>query len=87
MYQHIHDYILSCTTCHLIKRDIHPKKIKMHPLPVQDVFSRWLMDILSGLPESKLGHRHILLMIDNFSHWCECVPLQTQDAVQVAKAL
>jgi hypothetical protein len=87
MYQHIHDYILSCTTCQLIKRDTHPKKIKMHPLPVQDVFSRWLVDILSGLPESKLGHRHILLMIDNFSHWCECVPLQTQHAVQVAKAL
>jgi hypothetical protein len=43
-------------------------KIKMHPLPFQDVFSRWSMDILSGLP--KLGHRHILLMIDNFSRWC-----------------
>jgi len=69
------------------KKRYTSKENKNAPSSTSDVFPRLSMDILSGLPESKLGHRHILLMIDNFSHWCECVPLQTQDALQVAKAL
>lgn len=57
----------------------------MHPLPIHDVLSRWHMDILAGLPKTKEGYQYILLMIDSFSHWCECVPLQPQDAAHVAK--
>ena len=63
------------------------KRTTMHPLPVQDVFARWHMDILSGLPKTKDGYQYILLLIDSFSHWCECVPLTSQDSVNVAKVL
>jgi hypothetical protein len=59
----------------------------MHPLPIQDVFSSWHMDILAGLPKAKDGYQYILLMIDSFSHWCECVPLQSHDTGHVAKVL
>jgi cleavage and polyadenylation specificity factor subunit 1 len=45
------------------------------------------MDILSGLPKTKDGYQYILLLIDSFSHWCECVPLTSQDSVNVAKVL
>jgi hypothetical protein len=48
MYQHIYDYIISCKTWQIIKRNTHVKRTTMHPLPVQDVFARWHMDILSG---------------------------------------
>jgi hypothetical protein len=87
MYQDIHKYITTCKICQVTKRDVHAKKHAMHPLPIQDVFPRWHMDILAGLPKTKEGYQYILLMIDSFSHWCECVPLQSQDAANVAKVL
>ena len=33
------------------------------------------------------NYQYILLLIDSFSHLCECVPLTSQDAVNVAKVL
>jgi hypothetical protein len=87
MYQDIHKYITKCKTCQFTKRDVHAKKDTMHPLPIQDAFSRWHMDILADLPKAKEGYQYIPLMIDSFSHWCECVPLQSQDTSHVAKVL
>jgi hypothetical protein len=87
MYQHIYDYITSCKTCQMIKRNTHVKRATMYPLPVQDVFARWQMDILAGLPKTKDGYQYILLLIGSSSHWCECVPLTSQDSVNVAKVL
>jgi len=50
MYQHIYDYITSCKTCQIIERNTHVKRTTMHhPLPVQDVFARWHMDIVTQL--------------------------------------
>lgn len=40
MYQDIHKYITTCKICQVTKRDVHAKKHTMHPLPIQDVFSR-----------------------------------------------
>ena len=87
MYQDIHKYITKCKTCQVTKRDVHAKKHTMHPLPIQDACSRWHMDILADLPKAKEGYQYICLMIDSFSHWCECVFLQSQDTAHVAKVL
>lgn len=40
MYQDIHKYITTCKICQVTKRHVHAKKHTMHPLPIQDVFSR-----------------------------------------------
>ena len=37
--------------------------------------------------KTKDGYQYILLLIDSFSHWCECVPLTSQDAMSVARVL
>lgn len=55
MYQHIYDYIASCNICQRIKRNVHQRKSNLHPLPIQDVFCRWHMDILGGYPKQKKG--------------------------------
>ena len=87
MYQDIHTYITKCKTCQVTKRDVHAKKHTMRPLPIQDVCSRWHMDILADFSKAKEGYQYIRLMIDSFSHWYECVPLQFQDTAHVAKVL
>lgn len=42
------------------------------------------LDILSSLPETASGHKHILLVVDHFSRWVEAYPLKTQEATEVA---
>ena len=57
------------------------------PQPVDDVFSRWHMDILSGLSTTKVKYKHVLLVVDSYSKWCECFPLRTQEATEIAAVL
>lgn len=87
MYSFIKNYILSCDICQRVKRDTQAKNAPLHPLPIQDMFARWHMDILSGLPKTKEGYQYILLVTDSFSHWSEAVPLKTQEAQEVADKL
>ena len=43
----------------------------LHPIPPDDVFARWHMDILGPLKTTKDGYQYILLFVDSFSKWCE----------------
>ncbi|VDI02507.1 Hypothetical predicted protein [Mytilus galloprovincialis] len=45
------------------------------------------MDVLGGLPTSKEKYKYILLVTDSFSHWCECFPMKTQEAEEIANIL
>ena len=44
------------------------------------------LDFLGPLPETTQGNAHILIMVDQFSKWLECIPLPTQTAEQTARA-
>jgi len=87
MYSDIKLYIQSCEVCQRSKRDFHARPPPLHPQPVEDVMSRWHMDILSGLPTTKDKYKHILLVVDSCSKWCEAFPLRTQEATEVASVL
>jgi hypothetical protein len=52
---------LSCDICQRVKRNTQARNAPLHPLPIQDVFARWHMDILAGLPKTKEGYQYILL--------------------------
>ena len=43
------------------------------------------MDILSGLPRTANGNKHLLVLVDHFSRWCEVYPLRDLTALSVAK--
>ena len=45
------------------------------------------MDILSGFPTTKDKYKHVLLVVDSYSKWCEVFPLQTQEATEIADIL
>ena len=55
--------------------------------PVADLFGRWHIDILSGLPTTKDKYRNILVVVDSYSKWMEAHPLRTQGATEVAAVL
>ena len=86
MHQEIYDYIHSCDTCQLIKRDTHARPPPLTSLPVVGRFERWHMDFLK-LHKTTQGHQYVLLVVDSFTKWVEAFPMHSQEAVEVARCL
>ena len=42
---------------------------------------------MGPLPETERGNRHILVIVDHFTHWVEAIPLPNQTGVTTARAL
>ena len=42
---------------------------------------RWGLDYAGELPESRLGNKYVLIMIDYYSKWIEAIPCKTADAL------
>ena len=42
---------------------------------------RWGLDYIGELPESRLGNKFVLVMIDYYSKWIEAIPCATADAL------
>lgn len=55
-------------------------------LPVVSRFERWHIDVLQ-LHRTKQGYQYVLLVVDSFIKWVEAFPMQSQEAVAVAKCL
>ena len=87
MYEDIRQYVRICEVCQQSKRAFNAKPPPLQPQAVDDVFGRWQMDILSGLPTTKDKYKHILVMVDSYSKWVELFPLRTQEATEVASVI
>ena len=87
MFRDCQPYIQSCEECQRVKRDVHGKPPPLQPLPVADLFQRWHIDILGGLPTTKDKYKYVLLVVDSYSKWSEAFPLRTQEATEVAAVL
>ncbi|XP_033758300.1 protein NYNRIN-like [Pecten maximus] len=87
MYQEIKDYVQGCEICQQTIRHSAGRPTPLNPMPVEDVFSRWHMDILGGLPTTTEKYKYILLVVNSASKWCEALPLKTQAATEIANVL
>ena len=87
MYDDIKQYVQTCEVCQQSKRNYGAKRPPLKPQISDDIFSRLHMDILSGLPTTPDKYKHVLLVVDSYSKWCECFPLKTQEAGEIAGIL
>ncbi|CAG2252792.1 unnamed protein product [Mytilus edulis] len=87
MYEDIKQYVKTCEVCQQSKRNYGAKRPPLKPQISDDIFSRWHMDILSGLPTTPDKYKHVLLVVDSYSKWSEIFPLKTQEAGEVAGIL
>ena len=87
MYEDIRQYVRTCEVCQQSKRAFNAKPPPLQPQALDDLFGRWQMDILSGLPTTKDKYKHILVMVDSCSKCVELFPLRTQEATEVASVL
>ena len=44
------------------------------------------LDFVGPLPKTDKGNEHILMMVDQFIKWVECIPLPSQTAEETAQA-
>ena len=80
------NYVKSCSVCNLNKKACVKPKAPLGSYHAGAPMERVHIDILGPLQLSRSGNKYILMMVDQFTKWVECVPLQTQTAEVVAKA-
>ena len=44
------------------------------------------LDFIGPLPRTERGNEHILMMVDQFTKWVECIPLPSQSAEETTRA-
>ena len=86
MNQSTRQFISSCSTCNKHKKANRKAKCPMTKYHAGAPMERVHLDFLGPLPESTTGNSNILVMVDQFTKWVECVPLPSQTAEVTARA-
>ena len=86
MSKHCQQYVMTCAVCSISKKASVKQKAPLGSYHAGAPMQRIHIDILGPLQESSLGNKYILMMVDQFTKWVECVPLPLQTAEMVAKA-
>ena len=80
-------YIKHCTTCHGRKSPTNLVKAPMQTIEVGEPFSFSALDYMGPIFETSRRNKHILVMTDHFTKWCEAFPTKDQKASTVAHTL
>ena len=83
----ITNFIQLCQICAQTKLNPHHKKAPLQSINVSEPFVFWAMDYMGPLPETTQGNRHLLVVMDHFTKWCEIFPTKDQKARTVAEIL
>ena len=79
-------YVNGCMECNQNKKATvtarHPMLYYHAGAPMERVH----LDFIGPLPRTEQGNEHILMMVDQFNKWVECIPLPSQSAEETARA-
>ena len=87
IHNSVQTFIHNCHACAQRKIATHNNKAPTQHIEVGEPFTFWAIDYMGPLPETARGNRHILVMMDHFSKWCEAFPTKDQKASTVANIL
>ena len=82
----VRSYVLTCDTCCRNKRGPLPLKAGLKSYQAGSPMEKVHLDFLGPLPRTEAGNEYILMMVDSFTKWVECVPLPSQTAEMTARA-
>ena len=85
MTKDVKEYVRSCPKCNQNKKATRHGHSPMRNYHAGAPLEKVHLDFLVPLPKSSRGNEHILMMVDQFSKWVECVPLPSQTAEQTAR--
>ena len=87
MAAQIKDFVKGCETCAQNKTGPANNKAPLQSIEVNEPFLFWAMDYMGPLPETVRGNKHLLVVMDHFTKWCEVFPTKDQKASTVAEIL
>ena len=81
------DFVGSCPTCAQNKAANTLCQAPLQSIDVSEPFVFWAMDYMGPLPETVRGNKHLLVVMDHFTKWCEVFPTKDQKVITVAEIL
>ena len=83
----VETFCRSCDRCNTRKDPVPRPRAAMGELYASEPFETVCIDFLSGLPTTGNGNKHLLVVCDGFTRWCETYPLPDMKATTVASTL
>ena len=87
MIDSITNFVQNCPACSQGKHDSKQTRAPLQPIQVSEPFVFWAIDYMGPISETARGNKHILVMMDHFTKWCEAFPTKDQKAATVANTL
>jgi len=87
MYTSVIEYVAACDNCQRTKSSPHLRKAPLSPLPIVEPFGRVHIDHVGPLPKMPEGFRHLLVVVDSTTLWCEAFPTRSTTAEETASIL
>eukprot|EP00794_Sanderia_malayensis_P014448 gene14448-biopygen11548 len=87
MRDSVTSFIQNCRDCSSSKSSFPKNKAPLQPIQVSEPFVFWALDYMGPLQETAAGNRHILVVMDHFSKWCEAFATKDQKSTTVAQIL
>ena len=89
MGKQVVEHVRNCPACDVAKA--RPAKeaggrAELRPLPIGGLYWRWHLDYAVDLPETALGNRHLLIMVEAFSKDIIAVPTPDRTSATTANA-
>jgi hypothetical protein len=78
--------VKGCTDCNQNKKATVSARHPMLSYHSGSPMERVHLDFIGPLPRTERGNEHILMMVDQFTKWVECIPLPSQSAEVTARA-
>nr|XP_022308171.1 uncharacterized protein LOC111114176 [Crassostrea virginica] len=80
------NYVSTCGLCSRNKRPQCHARAKMFKYHAGAPMERVHLDFLGPLPRTARGNEYVLVMVNQFTKWVECIPLPSQTAEVTATA-
>ena len=77
----------NCERCSTRNAPTPKPRAAMGNLVAKAPLEKVAIDLLTHLPETEDGYKHLLVVVDHFTKWVEVYPLKTQEAGEVAAVL
>ena len=83
----VEKHVKQCATCAHHTSPVNLNRAPLGNIAVGEPFTFWAMDFMGPLPETSKGNKHILVVVDHFTKWCEAFATPDQKASTVAPLL
>lgn len=87
MSQATKNFVRTCDVCSKFKKANRKARCPISKYHSGAPMERVHLDFLGPLPESTSGNTNMLVMVDQFTKWVECVPLPSETAEVTSRAV